>query len=372
MPPPATSCTPWSNRCSRSNSTRRDRLAELLAGSEDAQWLYIREMNLHAGLAWDAGTLGENDECGMMNDELAADARGRQPAGNSSFILHLSSIHVSRRHALFCYTLAALVLGVGLLAARQWPASGGGRAGSIGQLAVRTPPSIDMARTACVGRVTGMSGCNWGDPKSWGRDRRCCWSAANIACQRARNWNWPTTPGPTLLSKARRSTSSRRRTVDTWSRARPRSAWAWSGEGRAARKSVFWLGTPAGDLVNRGGEFAVFIKTTPAENTALAYIEVFRGEVRVGVPSENYDAIVLDSRAPAYIAVDAKRTRVYYGNKQLSPTILAPIAERVVGLHEGERDEAGGRRLSAAAFPILDRATSRRIFPQGDEQMNGP
>ena len=35
-----------------------DRLAELLAGSAEAQWLYLREMNLHAGLAWDAGTFG--------------------------------------------------------------------------------------------------------------------------------------------------------------------------------------------------------------------------------------------------------------------------------------------------------------------------
>ena len=45
--------------------------------------------------------------------------------------------------------------------------------------------------------------------------------------------------------------------------------------------------------------------------------------LKVRLPSPNGDVLFLDSRAPAYVTVDAKNIRVYYGDKQLSPTIFA-------------------------------------------------
>ncbi len=306
----------------------RDRLAELLAGSEEAQWLYIREMNLHAGLAWDAGTFGENDECGMMNDGLAADApAARSPLGihPSSFIFHqFTSLAGS---ALFCYTLAVLILGVGLLAARQWPATGGGTAGPAGQLTVQAPPTFDVAKAACVGRVTAMSaGCHWADPKSLGPDPDRLLVGREILLPEGAMLELTYEAGirVVLEGPATYLAESADKGYLEFGKATVRVG-PERRRGAPARKSVFWLHTRAADLVNRGGgEFAVFTRSSRAENTALAYMEVFRGELRVGLPSKDDDAIVLDSSSPpAYVTVDAKRVLLYYGNRQLSPTIFA-------------------------------------------------
>ena len=94
----------------------------------------------------------------------------------------------------------------------------------------------------------------------------------------------------------------------------------WQGDGGAGLKPAgekqdllaavsapgFWLGAPTLDFVGRGTEFAVAVKKCPAPNSGTAYLEVFRGVLKVRLPSPNGDVMFLDSRAPAYVTVDAR------------------------------------------------------------------
>ncbi len=233
--------------------------------------------------------------------------------------------------------VAALILGAGLVAARKWPATGCGRGAPAGQLAVRMPPAFDMAKAACVGRITGMSGCHWADPKSLGRDPDLLLIGREYQLPEGAMLELTygagirvvlEGPAAYLAESADRGYLEFGKATVRVGTMRPQrrdNTIGSAASGPASGQSHFWLRTPAVDLVNRGGgEFAVFTKSSRAENTALAYMEVFRGELRVGLPSEHDDAIVLDSSAPpAYVTVDAKRVLLYYGNKQLSPTIFA-------------------------------------------------
>jgi hypothetical protein len=143
-------------------------LEQLLDQSPEAQWLYIREMNLHAGLAWDAGAIGENAECGMVHDGSAPESPPdavAPPIPHSSFISHhWTSLAGS---AVFSYTLAALLLGAGLLAGWAWRAPDGGPGDSAGrppsaQLLARQPPQSAPSKAEPVAKITRMHGLKFG------------------------------------------------------------------------------------------------------------------------------------------------------------------------------------------------------------------
>ena len=82
--------------------------------------------------------------------------------------------------------------------------------------------------------------------------------------------------------------------------------------------SLFWLRSGTVDVINRGGgEFAVSLHWASDREFGTTYAEVFRGTIKVGLPTQNDDVISLDKRAPALITVDKARVLVYYGNSQL-------------------------------------------------------
>ena len=143
---------------------QRSDLDRCLDKNAAAQEIYIDHLWLCTQVnAWSrgrrAGEVGLARVAGRLRDnptgwETAPDESAAGPPGGavcspvllSSFLLN----------PLACYTFAALVLGLGLLAAWVWRAPDGGRSGQAGQLAAAEQMAAAQANTAIVARITRM------------------------------------------------------------------------------------------------------------------------------------------------------------------------------------------------------------------------
>lgn len=205
----------------------RERLSVLLDGSEEARWLYIREANFHASLAWDwslltaedgrqAGVRGQSDAvevadrgaADFMNAAQCVGATGFEEAafglprfeaslpgaserrgsradayspshpavyGDQPVVVNLSGASVQPSLGLFApggilfsYGASALLVAVGLLIGwvRQMPVLHPAVAdarATLPETASAAPSPAAEPEVVFVGRITGMVDCRWAD-----------------------------------------------------------------------------------------------------------------------------------------------------------------------------------------------------------------
>ena len=176
----------------------RRRLNELLRYGADERRYFVMYMDVHSGLYWE-GTPetrtsafrsfgdelrggGGNDECKLMSDELSANVSDDAVHSSSSILYPLApsaiapvvleSSPVLYRSLftlqspvgsfLFSYSVAALLLGIGMLVGLAWRISSDRQVvrGPSGQVQVveKPAPNVEL-----VGRITGMADCRWTD-----------------------------------------------------------------------------------------------------------------------------------------------------------------------------------------------------------------
>ena len=138
-----------------------ERLTGLLATSEEARWVYVTEMNLHAGMTWDCGMLTADEE-----DSGETVVSGQWLVASdppSALIPHPSSIppividptpaiHSPIGSFVFSHIAAAVILGIGLLIGLAWRISLPSSEGPV-----PAPQSIAQA----IGRITALADCKW-------------------------------------------------------------------------------------------------------------------------------------------------------------------------------------------------------------------
>jgi hypothetical protein len=145
--------------------TERDRLESMLEGSCDAQLYYVAYLDLHAQMQWlmrdeKHGAIDAGDNQFGLRDAEAGPTDVPHSAAiipQSSFACYSSSAtYPFIGSAVFSYSIAALILGLGLLLAQAWKLSenpqfaAGPAAGSL-----------PLATHAIVGRITGMVDCRF-------------------------------------------------------------------------------------------------------------------------------------------------------------------------------------------------------------------
>ena len=164
------------------------RLERLLCADAEARRHYVSFMHLSAKLCRcnsanttqprGPGTGGEVPGGGRAgvahttaDDDSPAEiiaAGSARPPSPSPFILHPFAWLVGS--AVCSYTLAALLLGAGLLAAWAWKAPDRGRRDLAGQLLSPEPAAGQSPQPAGVGRVIALNNCRWADPASAAAD----------------------------------------------------------------------------------------------------------------------------------------------------------------------------------------------------------
>jgi hypothetical protein len=157
-----------------------ERLAALLA-DDDALWLYVAHMNMHAGLAWDFGLATESgghpgqaqDADAMLTDErqVRPSVLGLRP---SSALLATPSFFSTTLHGTIgyfssgwpvAYLVATVILGVGLLIGTLVHVS---QPAQVVRQSVpsRSPLAPSPSAQPFVGRITGMIDCQSADPQT--------------------------------------------------------------------------------------------------------------------------------------------------------------------------------------------------------------
>ena len=208
----------WQMRDGVIDAAGRARIEALVTGDAAVRRFYVRYSMLCGGLRWlnsqEEGSgfrvqRSGNDECGVLNDELAAG----QPVidiHHSSFSIHHSGPRPSDVPGpepiiapiiidtspsaepplfstlfapggwLFSYAAATVITGMAILGAWAYKVSIGGSTGILPVQVVDTgkmpvPPPVPRRATASaelVGRITGMADCRWADPQDAPPDGR--------------------------------------------------------------------------------------------------------------------------------------------------------------------------------------------------------
>ncbi len=181
------------------DARRFARLEAVLSTDVEAQRFYVRYLDIHGTLrrlCIEEEAARPNDQCGMINNQLAA-APG--PGGPSSFLLphlplandecgtinddrtaepppvtdrgpvHRSSLMIHHLPTFFSYVAASLILGIAVMAAWAWVAHGGRPTAAIARAPARSP--YGDLEGMVVAKVVAAKGCRWADPGDRGNFR---------------------------------------------------------------------------------------------------------------------------------------------------------------------------------------------------------
>ena len=177
----------WALVNDRLDAAGASRLGELLDADAANRRIYIELMDQFASLEWEKGEGGKergraNDECRIVNDELSTnvsagdvhhsssiDQHSDAPSVGPAIVLDVSptlqaplfTLHSPVGSFLFSYTMAALMLGLALLAGWTWKIS---HEQQVVQDIRPQGHELVTPETQLVGRITGTVDCRWTDP----------------------------------------------------------------------------------------------------------------------------------------------------------------------------------------------------------------
>ena len=173
--------------CGTITQPEHERLQARLAADPNARQLYFKYINLHLQLRqWRraaAKSKRESGPCSVGSGQWVDEGSGFRdqvfsapaiPAAHppvSPLLFPLSLLRCVSSCAMLSYTIAALILGAGLVGVRAWD---NGSERSSREAAVR-PQSVSSANQqgsalqplmVIVGKITGAGNCRWTDPKT--------------------------------------------------------------------------------------------------------------------------------------------------------------------------------------------------------------